>query len=141
MTKKRLMRLIMSLGIQRNDADAMLHECRIIGWTHADYWARHWKLIHIRALWLLKTGNELGMPPTLKTSDADGGITGFADFSGIAGALNCTAEAFIDGVCPAAIHAAQALRQFSGSWELTPEERHAYGGFIPIKDGDLEVRQ
>lgn len=113
MTKKRLRRLIMSLGIQRNDADAMLHECRIIGWTHADYWTQHWKLIHIRALWLLKTADELGMQPTLKTSDASGGIIGSADFSRLANALRCAAEAFIAGAGPAAVHAAQELRRFS----------------------------
>ncbi len=140
MTKKRLKRLIMSLGLQRSDADAMLHECRILGWTHADYWEKHWKLIHIRALWLLKTGDELEMPPTFKTTDASGGITGSADFSGLANALHCAAEAFISGAGPAAVHAAQELRRFVEAAREAENAAHTYYFCNPEINKDCDKR-
>lgn len=138
MTRKRLKRLIMSLGIQRNDAEDMLHECRISGKTHADYWTHNWKLIHIRATWMLIHGEKLGLPPTLRTADARGGITGFADFSRLTNALNTTAQAFIGGMGTKAIHAAQVLRRFSETAKEAQEETRAYGGTILVQDGDIE---
>lgn len=137
MTRKRLKRLIMSLGVQRNDAEDMLHECRIFGKTHAEYWAKNWKLIQIRALWLLETGEQVGLPASPRFEDGQGGITGSVDFSRLANALNCAAEAFIAGITPHAISAAEALRRFTNAVRMD-DEKHIYQGYHVITDKDFE---